>query len=106
MPVESAADRAAFLADFGVSVRWTPAGGSAATLTAIFDYPSTTVAGLSEADIVDRTPTLLCRSADLPDGAAEDDDVSVEGEDGVTHALRCKLLRPDGTGFTIVHLTA
>jgi hypothetical protein len=105
MTVESASDRAAFLADFGVTVTWTrSAGGSASTLTAIFERPSDLVDGQAEVELLDRHSTLLCREADLPSGAAEDDPVSVVDELGSTHSLRCRLIRPDGTGFAVVDL--
>ena len=104
MPVESADDRAAMLVDFGATVSWTRgAGGPVTTFTAIFDRPSLDVPG-QEVALVDRNPALLCREADLPSGAAEDDAVSVVDELGASHSLRCKLIRPDGTGFAVVDL--
>lgn len=98
MTVESADDRAAFIADFGVPVTW---AGAATTFLGIFDRPSIMVEGLSEMTVIDRDASLLCLEADLPSGAAEDDAVTVEGE---SQAYRCQALRPDGTGFVVVDL--
>lgn len=98
MSVESADDRAAFIADFGVPVTWAGAGS---TFLGIFDRPSIMVEGLSEMTVIDRDASLLCLEADLPGGAAENDTVAIGGE---SQAYRCQALRPDGTGFVIVDL--
>lgn len=98
MTVESANDRAVFIADFGVPVTW---AGASETFLGIFDRPSIMVEGLSEMTVIDRDASLLCLEADLPGGAAENDAVTVEGE---SQAYRCQALRPDGTGFVIVDL--
>lgn len=104
MTVETAADRAALLDDFGVVVTWTHDFG-ATVLTGIYNAPAMMFPGEVEVDLVDPQPTLICRSADLPDGADEGDEVVIEAETG-TVTLRCKTLRPDGAGFTIVDLQA
>lgn len=98
MTVESADDRAAFVADFGVAVTWAGAGE---TFLGIFERPSIMVEGLAEATIIDRDASLLCLEADLPEGAAEDDTVAIAGE---SQSYRCQAIRPDGTGFVIVDL--
>jgi hypothetical protein len=98
MTVESADDRAAFVADFGVAVTWAGAG---MTFLGIFDRPSIMVDGLAAAAIVDRDASLLCLAAGLPQGAAEGDTVTIAGE---SQAYRCQTLRPDGTGFVVVDL--
>lgn len=99
MSVETTADRASFIADFGAAVTW-----RASSFRAIFDRPTTMLPGLSQADIVDRMPTLCFPAENLPAGADEDDAVTVVDEFAVTHAFRCKLIRPDGTGFIVVDL--
>jgi len=98
MSVESADDRAAFIADFGVAITW---AGAPATFLGIFERPSIMVEGLSEMTVIDRDASLLCLEVDLPGAAGEDDAVTVEGE---SQAYRCQALRPDGTGFVVVDL--
>lgn len=98
MTVETALERAAYLVDFGVEVTW-----RAASFLAIFDRPTSMMPGLSEADFVDRNPTIWFPAASLPSGAVENDAVSIVDEFG-THSFRCKTIRPDGTGFVVVDL--
>jgi|GEM_PF-844236 len=98
MTVESADDRAAFIADFGVAVTWAGAG---TTFLGIFDRPSMMVEGLADVTVIDRDASLLCLEADLPGDAAENDTVAIDGE---SQAFRCQALRPDGTGFVVVDL--
>ena len=102
MPVESAADRAALLADFGDAVTWTR-GASTSAFTAIFERPTVTIAG-DNADLLDRQASLKCRTADLPSGAIENDPVSIVTQAGETFSLKCRALKPDGSGFTVVEL--
>lgn len=99
MTVESAADRATFLADFGVTVTWTRSG-TPSPLTGVFDRPSIMVDG-GEAGMIDRDATLLVREADLPSGAVEHDAVAIDGE---SQSYRCRTIRPDGTGFAVIDL--
>lgn len=99
MTVESAADRAAFLADFGVVVTWTRSG-TPSTLTAIFDRPAILV-DAGEQTLIDRDASLICREADLPSGAAEGDPIAVAGE---TVTFLCQAIRPDGQGMASVDL--
>lgn len=98
MDVESAADRAAFIADFGATVTW-----RATTFLAIFDRPTAMVAGLSEVDLVSRDPSILLVATSLPSGAAEDDAVTITDDFG-TYSFRCKTIRPDGAGMVLVDL--
>jgi hypothetical protein len=99
MTVETDIDRTAFLIDFGVAVTW-----RGSSFPAIFDRPTTVMPGLSEIDIADRHPTICFPEDTLPLGAAENDPVVVVDEFAVTHSFRCKLIRPDGTGFVVVDL--
>lgn len=105
MTVETAADRAAFIADFGAEVTWTRDSIAQPVFLALFNRPSKMMSGLAEVELLDRAPTIACPEASLPAGAAEDDPVSVVDDFG-THSLRCKLIRPDGMGFVIVDLKA
>lgn len=101
MPVESDADRAAFLdpGEFGATGSYTPAGGAAVGLDGILDAPWLRIEGVAEAPITSASPSFLCRAADLPDGAAQGDAFALGG---VTYAVR--ELRPDGTGMVLLDL--
>lgn len=99
MTVESAGDRAAFLADFGVAVTWTR-GAAPSTFAAIFERP-TQIVDDGSVSVIDRVASLVCSEADLPTGAAIDDAVSVAGE-SVT--FKCQAIKPDGSGMAIVGL--
>lgn len=101
MTVESAADRAAFLADFGVPVEWAQHGVVIATFTAVFDRPAVLSDGPAEVGMLDRVPTLCLREADLPADPAEDDPVIIDGD---TIGFACRHVRPDGAGMCIVDL--
>lgn len=103
MAIETAADRAALLADFGVSVTYTKAGGGAVSIVGIFYAPFIAVQ-FDQVDAADVKPVVRVRSADLPAGAAELDAVSVVDDFGQVHDLVVKDIRPDGTGFTILEL--
>lgn len=102
MSLETADDRAAFIADFGVTVTWTRAGAPSEFL-AVFDRPTRQVDGLVEIALLDRQASLICVDAALPVGAMQGDAVSIEGEG---QAYACKSIRPDGQGFATVDLTA
>ena len=99
MSIETADDRAALLADFGVSVTYTKAGGDPVSIVGIFDAPFIAVQ-FDRADAGDVNPVVRVRSADLPAGAAGGDAVTIAG----AGALVVDQIRPDGTGFSIVHL--
>lgn len=99
MTVESAADRLAFLSDFGVSVLWNPSTGSDATITGIFDnlfYEATTNAEVAYASA---QPRLLIRTADKPAAGATGDILTVSS---TNYTLRG--IEDDGTGMTILVL--
>lgn len=101
MPVESAADRAAFVSadDFGVAATWVSAGGSA-TVNGIFDaeYQLLTTALLDEGQ-EGATPVLHCRTADIPADAAHGDTVTIDSTDYTAVEFK-----PDGTGMSLVRL--
>lgn len=101
MTVETDGDRAAFLADFGVSVTWTRDGVAQTPFLAIFSRPTRRVEGLSEIDMLDREAFLHGPAVSLPAGALEDDPVAIEGE---SQAYACRSIRPDGTGWCVVDL--
>jgi hypothetical protein len=106
MPVESAADRLAFLdADaFGAEGVYTPAGGPASDpFPGIFDQPSTEI-GLNGVGTTDARPTFLCRADDLPAAADADadDQIAIGGQGSfVVFAIE-----PDGQGMVLLRLGA
>lgn len=106
MAVEDDDDRAAFVDpdEFGAIVTWTRAGVLQPAFNAILSRPSVlTMPGGDGVELIDRAASLNCREIDVPSGAAENDPVAVVDGTG-THAFRCKLIRPDGTGFVTVDL--
>ncbi len=95
MPVESAADRAAFVNpdEFGAAASYQKAGGGAAESIAVLHLrPSARM--FDGPGFSDQTPSIVVRQADLPPGAAIGDSVTV---DGIAYAVRA--IEPDGTGF-------
>lgn len=94
MAVETADDRSYLLADFDVSATYTPVGGTASTITVIFDneyIPVDTGGGVSFAM---QQPKCVGRTADFA-GAVEGGTLLISG---VTYAIR--IVMPDGTGMT------
>lgn len=98
MSVESAADRAGFLADWGVSVSWV-VGVTASTLTGILHAGTVRVAADDGADILNARASLQVRSADVPASAGAGDAVAIAGTDYLV-----KSIEPDGTGMSVVLL--
>lgn len=94
MAVESAADRASLLADFGEAITW-----GAATITGLAHAGSLRLEGMDGAGAMSAQAAVLCRSADLPGDAAAGDAVSFRG---TAHTVRA--IEPDGTGMTLVRL--
>lgn len=102
MTVETLADRATFLADFGVSVVYTKTGAAPVTLTAIYDAPGGVASDFNDAPgAVQTKPQIIVRSADLPQGAGEGDAVEVAG---VAARYRVTAPYPDGSGMTRLEL--
>ncbi len=102
MPAETAADRDAFVADFGDEVTWTRDGNPQPPFLAIVDRPTVVVEHAPEtAGTLARATTLSCPEASLPPGASEDDPVSVVG---IAEVFACGNIRPDGTGWCVVDL--
>lgn len=103
MTVETAADRLALLADFGVSATLRPQIGEAATVTGIFDNDAVLVTGDGGAQVQTQAPVFTARTADLTALAAgeirQDDEIAI---DGITY--RVVAPRHDGTGMTVLVL--
>jgi hypothetical protein len=98
MPVESADDRAAMLADFGVSITYTVQGGSAATITGIFDNQYVEVDSGGEVGFAVQQPRLTVRTADVPN--------CTEGDTFVVNSVTylSRIVQDDGTGITLIAL--
>lgn len=104
MSIESATDRAAFLADDGKVATYTLAAGGVSTLTGLYDAPTGDELGFSHAPaMLERRVQLVVRSADLPSGAAQGDAVSIAGVSG---SFTVAALYPDGTGMTRLDLAS
>lgn len=95
--VETAADRLIMLSDFGVDCTYTPSGGSASTIKAIFlnDYYAVETATVA---VEMSQPIAVIRTADAPN-IAHDDTMVMES---VTYKV--KNVRPDGTGISEIQL--
>lgn len=98
MPIESDADRLAFLDEdeFAVEVTVT---ATSATFSAIFDKPYLAVSG-AMVDLDADAPELVCRSSDVTSNSlAEGVALTIQGSSYVVVSVR-----PDGTGMTRVVL--
>lgn len=100
MPVETAADRAIFLADFGVPCTYTPDGGVATDISVIFDNEFIDVDMAGSISFAMQQPKALCRDGEVPN-IREGDQMVIAG---VTYIVRIAM--PDGTGMTEVMLEA
>ncbi|WP_315804039.1 hypothetical protein [Bradyrhizobium sp. SZCCHNS3002] len=106
MPIESDADRAAFVNpdEFGAVAIYTPAGGAAsAPFHGQFDDPSD-MTDINDVMTIDVRPTFFCRAVDLPGAASTGagDGLQVAGE-GTFHVVS---IEPDGTGMVLLRLGA
>lgn len=99
MPVESPADRLAFLTDFNESATYTPTVGDAFALQGIFDVPFDLAGddGVGPG-VASGAPQFHCRAIDLP--AHPVGDALAFG--GTSYVVR--RAEPDGTGMTILYL--
>jgi len=100
MTVESPADRLSLLADFGVTVSWSPGAGDPVEIVALFDNATHSQARFAEElPVIVSEATLTLRAADLPVGAARGDAVTVTAV-----AYLVEDIMPDGQGLASVHL--
>lgn len=99
MPVESAADLAAFFDtdDFGVSATYTR-GATPSTVTGIFDREYV-AADVAEVAFASTEPMFTLRSTQVPSGAIPGDTLTVSGT-----AFVIRNIEPDGTGVTRLRL--
>ena len=94
MSVETAADRAVFLADFGETVKFNPASGSRKTITGILDSIYEEVEAGGSVGVAMQQPRLFVRTADIS-GAVEGDAVTVANNDYVI-----RVIMSDGQGMS------
>ena len=100
MPVETATEREVLLADFGETMSYTPSGGTATDITAIFDNAYQAVdAGGTLAFAVSQHKTL-CSTSDVS-GAQEGDSIVYSG---TTSTM--SIVMNDGTGISEIMLEA
>lgn len=99
MSIETAADRVAFLSDFGLLVSWQIGAGAPASLTAIFDG-GTLPQDLQGGGMLNSRATLTLRAEDLPVGAGGRSDTIVIN----TIMFHPKAVMPDGQGMVVVTL--
>ncbi len=100
MPVETATERGALLADFGTTATYGPLFGEQKSITVIFDNGYQAVdAGGTVAFAVSQ-PKIICRTADIVD--AEEGDKIVH--DNITYTI--SVIMSDGTGMSEIMLEA
>jgi len=100
MAVETTDDRLIMLADFGVAATYTPIGGTASSITVIFDNQYEAVDAGGGVAFAMQQPRVTCRSADVS-GVSEGATMVIEL---VTYIVR--VVMPDGTGITELMLEA
>lgn len=97
MPVESAADRLALLADFGLSVRLFPTSGEPIDVLGILELPTSEIAGVAlEAGFLEPAPSLLVRTAEFADFGVENRLEILEGTKSGGYIARAIVAEEDG----------
>lgn len=91
MAVETAADRAVFVGDFGESIKLGQAHAYTGSITGIFDREY-----IEAGDMQGYHPVLTCVTADVTNVSV--DSYVTRVADGVEYIVRVK--EPDGTGMT------
>lgn len=110
MPVETAADRLAFIEtdDFAVEATYTPvSGGASSTVLGIFDSSAEVIELDGEAAVQSRRPRFLCRVDDLTNGGKESDQLVLSSSQLLAAGLDTnaagtylvRVVQPDGTGM-------
>ena len=98
MAVETADDRTALLADFGVTATYTPSGGQASTVTVIVDTDFQEADAGGSITFAIEIPRALGKTADFAN-AAEGDTLVISG---TTYVIL--VVMPDGQGMTELRL--
>tara|TARA_A200000159_G_scaffold164392_1_gene193815 strand:+ start:2104 stop:2409 length:306 start_codon:yes stop_codon:yes gene_type:complete len=100
MGIETATEREVLLADFGETMSYTPSGGTATDITAIFDNAYQAVdAGGTIAFAVSQ-PKIMCRTSDV--SSAQEGDTIVYNSTTYTMTI----VMDDGTGMSEIMLEA
>lgn len=100
MGIETATEREVLLADFGETMSYTPSGGTATDITAIFDNAYQAVdAGGTIAFAVSQ-PKIMCRTSDV--SSAQEGDSIVYNSTTYTMTI----VMDDGTGMSEIMLEA
>jgi len=94
MPVETASDRVALLADFGEAITFNPASGSRKSVTGIFDNIYEEVEAGGSVGVSMQQPRLFVRTSDIA-GAKEGDAIIVNN---TNYTIR--VVMSDGLGMT------
>ena len=97
MAIEGAAERAVFFDtdDFATASSYTPSGGSASTVNGLFDNEFFEVDPLSGVGVVSAQARFICTTADLPNGAAAGDAITIDST-----AYTVRVIQPEGTDIT------
>jgi hypothetical protein len=102
MSIETAADRAAFLADFGVLADWTVGATLTPDIVVLFDNGTVSQNLQETVDFLGRRATITLRADDLPVGAGAFADTIVIN----AVSYHPKAVQPDGQGMVVVTLEA
>ena len=72
--IEASEDLSVFFqaSDFGTTATYTPTGGSASSISVIFDKPFSSIPLEGDVDVEGNTPTVLCKSSDVSAAAHGD----------------------------------
>lgn len=100
MSVETDIERAVFFDtdDFAVSATYTPAGGSASTISGIFDDEFEAIETGALIAVASSAPVFQCKTSDVST-AAEGDALTVNS---TSYLIR--VVQNDGTGVTMLQL--
>lgn len=98
--VETASDRLIMLSDFGEDVVFTPVGGNASTIKAIFDNIYQSVEAGGSVGFALTQPKIMVRTADVP-SIAEGDNINLRSTN-----YTVRVVMQDGTGMTEIGLEA
>ena len=98
--VETASDRLIMLSDFGEDVVFTPVGGNASTIKAIFDNVYQSVEAGGTVGFALTQPKIMVRTTDVP-SIAEGDNINLRSTD-----FTVRVVMQDGTGMTEIGLEA
>jgi len=100
MAVETDVERAIFVGtdDFGVSASYTPVGGSATTISGLFDKEYIAVDSGGSVPVAMQQPMFTCLTSSV--SSAQENDTLVISS--VTYKVR--VVQPDGQGMTVLIL--